>query len=983
MPKQISGLSVFPVGNNRGIQMITAHHAKYFAHELTRKQAGNDVGRLSQSLFDACVDLNPHQIEAALFALKSPLSKGVILADEVGLGKTIEAALVLCQLWAEKKRNLLIVCPASLRKQWATELQEKFNLPTQILDAVTFKQVQRQGIYNPLSPGKIVIVSFHFPLRLEENFLAVPWDLVVIDEAHKLRNAHRQSNKIGQTLKRLFDGRNKILLTATPLQNSLMELYGLSTLIDEHLFGDDKSFRRQFMAGDSLMTELRDRLSPFVKRSLRKQVLEYIRYTERKAITVPFMPTDKEQRLYEAISSFLANENTYALPKRQRHLTSLIIRKLLASSSHAIVRTMETIQQRLVRLRDNLPQDDEEFLDKLIEDDDLETDYLEDEELEELAPDEPEQPEPEKIKEKIEGEINLIESLIGMAKGIGNDTKATALLKAVEIGFQRMTEMVDPKTGQSAPHKAIIFTESRRTQEYLSAFLQANGYLGKVVSFSGTNAGQEALAIHKQWLTDNDGSDRISGSSQVDRRTALIDHFKNHAEILIATEAAAEGVNLQFCALIINYDLPWNPQRIEQRIGRCHRYGQKFDVVVINFLNERNQADQRVLELLSEKFKLFTGVFGVSDEVLGRIESGLDFEKRISDIYDTCRSPEAIEQAFANLQKELEENISEKIKATQQILIENFDEDIHDLLKIKLDQTEERLDKVGRWFWRLTKYIMAGKAAFEDEKFAFLLDAPIAPAIPTGKYQLVRKQGAATIENAHTYRLTHPLGEFVLQQGTEIDTPKAEIVFDYSQHSSKISAVEQIVGKSGWLNLRLVRVETLQVEEYLVFTALTDDGKNLDAETCEKLFSCEAASSPKHVHENPPDSLSANAKRHTDAQISEIVEENNRFFQEEREKLEKWADDKILAVEQALSDTKNRIRSLKRDARLASSIEDQQRIQTEIRELEKLQRRQRQEIFEAEDEIIEKRDGLITALEQKLQQKTDIRELFTIRWKVA
>jgi len=269
--------------------VITAHHAKYFAHELTRQQAGNDVGRLSQSLFDACVDLNPHQIESALFALQSPLSKGVILADEVGLGKTIEAALVLCQLWAEKKRNLLIVCPASLRKQWATELQEKFNLPTQILDAVTFKQVQRQGIYNPLSSGKIVIVSFHFPLRLEESFMAVPWDLIVIDEAHKLRNAHRQSNKIGQTLKRLFDGRNKILLTATPLQNSLMELYGLSTLIDEHLFGDDKSFRRQFMSGDSSLAELRDRLSPFVKRALRKQVLEYIRYTERKAITVPFM----------------------------------------------------------------------------------------------------------------------------------------------------------------------------------------------------------------------------------------------------------------------------------------------------------------------------------------------------------------------------------------------------------------------------------------------------------------------------------------------------------------------------------------------------------------------------------------------------------------------------------------------------------------------------------------------------------------------
>lgn len=144
---------------------------------------------------------------------------------------------------------------------------------------------------------------------------------------------------------------------------------------------------------------------------------------------------------------------------------------------------------------------------------------------------------------------------------------------------------------------------------------------------------------------------------------------------MIATEAAAEGVNLQFCALIINYDLPWNPQRIEQRIGRCHRYGQRFDVVVINFLNTRNHADQRVLELLTEKFNLFSGVFGVSDEVLGRIEGGLDFEKRILQIYDTCRQPDEIEAAFNALQVELEAVIAERIKETQAQLLENFDED--------------------------------------------------------------------------------------------------------------------------------------------------------------------------------------------------------------------------------------------------------------------------------------------------------------------
>lgn len=332
---------------------ITEYHAKYFAHELSILHANNGVDRLSQSLFDACVDLNPHQIEAALFALENPLNKGVVLADEVGLGKTIEAGLVLCQYWAERKRKLLIICPASLRRQWAQELMDKFNLPSQILDARTFNQLQKDGIYNPLNNKQVVIMSYNYAAKLEEQLVGQAWDLVVIDEAHKLRNAHRDSNKIGQALRRALFGRKKLLLTATPLHNSLMELYGMTTLIDEHIFGDDKAFRKQFMQGDSDQLELKKRLSHFVKRTLRKQVLEYVKYTQRKAITIPFTPSDKEIALYDAVSSILEKEDSYALPKRQRHLTGLILRKLLASSSFAVLNTLEVMQRRLIDLKNN------------------------------------------------------------------------------------------------------------------------------------------------------------------------------------------------------------------------------------------------------------------------------------------------------------------------------------------------------------------------------------------------------------------------------------------------------------------------------------------------------------------------------------------------------------------------------------------------------------------------------------------------------
>ncbi len=723
--------------------MISAYHAKYYAHELTRRHTADGVDRLSQSLFDASVDLNPHQIEAALFALRNPLQEGVLLADEVGLGKTIEAALVVCQHWAERRRLLLVICPASLRKQWAQELQDKFAVPTSVVDAVALR---KQSVGDMLSTlrglaGKaVVIMSYQFAAKLETELRAIPWDVVVIDEAHKLRNAHRTSNRTGQALKRALAGRKKLLLTATPLQNSLMELYGLSTLIDEHLFGDETAFRKQFVNSGTGLEELRERLAGFTKRTLRRDVLEYIKYTERKALTQPFNPTDDEQALYERISAFLQKDDSYALPKRQRHLTALILRKLLASSSHAVAATLVTIRERLQGLltSGNTESDGSQLIERLIAEDDLEQDYLEDEasEAEDRLDANPnatvegDNSNPDFARAAISAEIEELTAFIKAAQYLQTDTKAQALLKALTVGFDKMAEL-------RAPRKAIIFTESKRTQEYLHRFLSANGYGGKLVLFSGTNNHEESTAIYQRWLEEFKGTDRVTGSPQVDRRTALIDHFRKSdgtgAEIMIATEAASEGVNLQFCALIINYDLPWNPQRVEQRIGRCHRYGQRFDVVVINFLNTRNQADQRVLELLTEKFNLFSGVFGASDEVLGRIEGGLDFEKRILQIYDTCRQPEQIEEAFNALQAELEEVIADRIKDTQSQLLENFDEDVHDRLKLRLDEAEARLDKLGRWFWGATRYALSERARFDEQSYAFSISNP-PNGIEPGRY---------------------------------------------------------------------------------------------------------------------------------------------------------------------------------------------------------------------------------------------------------
>ena len=963
--------------------MITNFHAKYYALELMRS-GGAGVDRLGRALFDACVDLNPHQIEAALFALRSPISKGVLLADEVGLGKTIEAGLVLCQYWAERRRNILVVSPASLRKQWALELAEKFNLPSIILDAKTYKDQQNLGVLNPFRDKQIIICSMHFAASRAEELKEIAWDLVVIDEAHKLRNAYRESNRLGQRIRWATEDRKKLLLTATPLQNSLLELYGLSSLIDDRLFGDLASFRTQYINYGGDISGLRERLATFCWRSLRSQVIEFVRYTERRLITRPFKPTEREHELYEAVSSYLMRGETYALPAGQKHLLILLVRKVLASSPHAVAGTLEIMRDRLLKLRDEAKLN-ADALDLLISgekiDDDLLDELLEDQEeasLEDESSMPANVPEPQRKKvdlEKLNAEIKELNDYIRWARSLGIDTKTKALLTALDVGFSAMEEM-------GAAKKVVIFTESRRTQNWLKDFLEGNGYAGRVLTFNGTNKDDASGQIYQDWLAANKESGRATGSRQVDLRAAIIDRFRDRASVLIATEAGAEGLNLQFCSAIVNFDLPWNPQRIEQRIGRCHRYGQKHDVVVINFLNERNEADRRVHELLEQKFKLFTGVFGASDDVLGSIEAGVDFERRILEIYQGCRSEEEIQSAFEKLQAELDEQIQTKMCDTRKMLLEHFDEDVHDRLKVNLVGTQERLDRIGRLFWAVTQHTLQDHAEFDEQSFSFTLQNRPVEHVSLGRYHLISKT-QENVPGEFLYRLSHPLGEYVIHEASKRPCPLAEVVFDISGHSTRIAVVERLKKKSGWLSLQHMHIESFDSEEYLLFSGIDDTGKNIDQETCEKLFNCSGqVRTIAEIPDSAKERLMRNQERHAKATLSINLEENNRHFSEARDQLDKWAEDMEMAAQKELDVTKHQIRDLQRRCRQSPTIEEQHGLQEEILKLERKKRTLRERIFDIEDEIAEKRDKLVESLEKRMQQKATVTPVFTIRWSV-
>ena len=500
------------------MHLLTPFQAKYYAYDLTRQRPSGDLGKLTASLQDAQVDLNPHQVDAALFAFKSPLSKGAILADEVGLGKTIEAGIILAQKWAERKRKLLVVCPANLRKQWSQELQDKFYLPSVILEKKSFDATISTGNLNPfLRTDEIIICSYQFIKSKEPYVRQTNWDLVIIDEAHRLRNVYKPNNKIANTIKNALYHSPKVLLTTTPLQNTLLELYGLVSIIDEFAFGDLKSYKTQFskLTENDNFTDLQQRLALVCKRTLRRQVQEYINYTNRIPIVEEFFPYEKEIELYNGVTEYLQKPVLYALPARQRQLITLILRKLLSSSTYAISGTMNTMKLRLEGLLKKQEQFDQPFEEAINTnyDDftDLKDEWEDDEEdIEDSMVKEDEPLTPEQIVQ-VQEEINLLHYFKQLAESVKNNSKGEKLITALQKGFEKLHEL-------GALQKAIIFTASTRTQTYIKELLEAVGYKGKLVLFNGSNNDPDSKAIYQRWIKKHSGTDKITGSPTSDKR---------------------------------------------------------------------------------------------------------------------------------------------------------------------------------------------------------------------------------------------------------------------------------------------------------------------------------------------------------------------------------------------------------------------------------------------------------------------------------
>lgn len=963
---------------------LTSYQAKYYAHELQRSYANDHVGKLAGLLFDAQVEPKPHQIDAALFALQTPFLPGIVLADEVGLGKTIEAGIVITQYWAERKRRILIISPSSLRQQWQQELFEKFLIPSQLLDPkLKDEQLGRAAQHS----GEVLICSYEFALRHEHSLLR-QWDLVICDEAHRLRNFYTGRNKAPEAVSHIVREAHKtLLLTATPLQNRLEEIYGLVSVFDPDYFYSLGAFRERYVKtkdlGDS--DDLVERVAAISKRTLRKDADKYIHFTKRLPLTVEFTPSPQEIELYEKVNDYLQREDLFAFGNSQRHLTTLIIRKRLGSSTYAVSSTLARIADRLeAELQAGVRRDSRGGL--IVAD--LMADELTDEELEELQEDGASGVESVQFGpsvgehlnkdtlEAMRAEVAELRSYANLARSITINQKAVKLNEALDRGFERLREL-------GAPEKAIIFTDSTKTQEYIARSLREAGRGEGLVLFNGSNNSLESTEIYRRWLEANKDGDVITGIPAADRRKALVDYFRDHGSVMIATEAAAEGINLQFCAMVVNYDLPWNPQRVEQRIGRAHRFGQKYDVVVVNFSNKGNVAEARILELLATKFHLFESVFGASDEVLGAIEDGFDFEKTINSILSSSRSDADIDRAFKALAEQYATEISAEMAAAKAKVFDNLDPNVQDRLKAYDSQSGEVLNKFERLLLAVTKFQLKPYATFEGDGRRFTLhQAPVKDA-KTGRYYFKSEP----LENAHQYRFDSDLARYVMESSKAAETPSRELTFSLSQSDRASTAVKELEGKSGEMTVKIVtfsmRAKNDDISEsYVLAGGMTDDGEWLDHEYVADILdlACVKEGSEVDIDDSKFDGHLAQRRKHLE---KEVQVRNSRYYDQQEELLYRHQQDRRAESEGKIREYKTKEKEARKAARATDDPMEQLRFKKEARRWADRAEEEDEEARVARKQMREEADRYLELIEQALKGTQEIEHLFTIRWKVV
>ncbi len=921
-----------------------AFNRRILAEDLIRVRRPDDRERYAAAQRQARIDPNPHQIDAVIFALRRLQEGGCILADEVGLGKTIEAGLVIAQRRAEGALRILLIVPKSILGQWQAELLQLFGIQT------------REDPASFLDPG-VYLVGREFAGSERGAALlsaAPPFDLVVIDEAHEIfAGLHKRYGRDGiydeasdeammaHRVRGFLRSAPVLLLTATPIQNSLAELWGLVQYVEPTgtLLGDLSTFRKVFCDEDDRTLvpgqehELQRRLSVVLQRTLRRQAQEFLDrpFTQRRCRLYEYAMSTDERALYDDVTEYLLEPSLFAFAGRQRRLLLIGFHRRMASSIPALAASLDNVAARLRRLAEG--QGSAETMAAMLRD-------LEDEEerAEPLLDD----PAPPLDRNAVLAELARVEELLARARSLPSDAKARSFLEAIRLVLAR------GRDGRGSG-KAVVFTESITTQEYLRKLLLEAGLEDEEITlFRGVNDYERAGQALARWHAEEGARllPQTPPSREVAVRLALVHEFRTRSKVFLSTEAGAKGLNLQFCETVINYDLPWNPQRIEQRIGRCHRYSQKRDVTVVNFINRDNEGQQLTFEILSRKLDLFGKVLDASDTVLHepRTEApeiavsalAVELQSDLQNIYSRSRTIEEITREISALRDKIEgrrEAYEREYRRTSQIIESRFDEEVRKAFRHLRQELPAALAQLDRDLADLVDGYLAAsgieyRRSGEGNRAVFEVLSEQGLPGEFGEGRKFAVGDARELSDAEALNLTHPLVQASIADARR--WPGGSVALRLMPDASPDLA--RLVGKTGILDVVLVDYGGFEPVEQLVAAAVID-GAPIDPELAARIARLPAADCPALEIAVAPACLDDAVDEAVFVDQQEIERSEQKHFEQALGQLERYVEDKILLCRRELKSMTEKLRAARSRRDQVVGATDRQRVEAEIENL--------------------------------------------------
>ena len=941
---------------------------RILAEDLVRVRRPDERERYAAAQRQARIDPNPHQIDAVIFALRRLREGGCILADEVGLGKTIEAGLVIAQRRAEGAQRILLIVPKSLLGQWQGELLDLFDIKAQENDG------------NFLAPG-VYLVGREFAGSERGSAslgTAPPFDLAVIDEAHEIfAGLHKRfgpdgvyDDNSGEALmadrvRTLLRSTPVLLLTATPMQNSLAELWGLVQYVEPTgtLLGDLPTFRKIFCSEDDRTLvhgqeyELQRRLAMVLQRTLRRQAQEFLDrpFTQRRCRLYEYAMSEAERSLYDDVTEYLLEPSLFAFSGRQRRLLLIGFHRRMASSIEALADSLHKVASRLRRLQAGQVPDETAI--------ELFSDLEDEAEIDEPAEEAPRPAPPESIA----AELVRVESFVARARALPDDAKAQRFKDAIKV-------ILDLGQKGKSSGKAVVFTESITTQNYLRTLLLAIGLRDdEITLFRGVNNSDRAQQAYTQWKEDEGGRlpPGTSPSREVAVRRALIHEFRTHSKVFISTEAGAKGLNLQFCETVINYDLPWNPQRIEQRIGRCHRYGQERDVTVINFTASDNEAQRLTFEILSEKLDLFGKVLDASDTVLHEPRTdnpeifvpalSVEFESDLRSIYARSRSVGEVTREIAALRDKISERrdaYEKEYERTSQIIESRFDEKVRVVFKHLREDLPSGLADLDRDIADLVEGFLAARGmeyrrSREPGRVIFEIAENVSLPPELGEARRFATGDARGLKDKEALNLLHPLVQTAIADAREWSTDGCIRLYLPPAASAELAT---LTGKQGQLCVLLVDYAGFEPVQSLVAAAVVD-GIPIDPSLAAQILRLPAGEGPAVKSMVDAQSLDDAVDEAVFVDQRRIEEGENHHFERAIGQLERYVEDKVLVSRRERASIREKLRSARarRDEVVGASARE--RIETELVGLAK------------RDESLERRIDALESREDEVYNK--------------